>query len=407
MSLMRRFMLLLAMMIFSTAAAAQDFAALARIDGATSHIRDTRSGVEISLRLSQIVPYRVYTLDAPRRLVVDFKEVAFSDLRGDDILRARKIREVALGAFRPGWSRMVAMLETPLALETAEILQDPKGRFVDVRITLADVDDEVFLAQVGAPPDLAVWELSPVATDPQTPPPNDELVIAIDPGHGGIDPGATRDGVEEAQVMLALAREVAEAVNRSGAGLRAVLTRDSDRFVSLDERMTIARAAGARALVSLHADALEGGGASGASVYTLTEDAEDRAAERMAERHGRGDLLAGLDLTGQDDGVAVALMELARQETGPASDRLAETLVETFEDVNVRLSTRARREAGLAVLRSPDFASVLLEVGFLSDDADRAMLADADTRVPLVAAIVVALRRWAEQEATLAPLHRN
>ena len=127
----------------------------------------------------------------------------------------------------------------------------------------------------------------------------------------------------------------------------------------------------------------------------------------MAERHGRGDLLSGLDLSGQDDQVATALMDLARLETGPASDRLAESLITTFADVGVRLNNRPRREAGLAVLRSPDFASVLLEVGFLSNEEDREMLASEDSRIPLVAALVVALRRWAEAEAALAPLHRK
>lgn len=386
---------------------AQDFSALARLDGVASSIRDTRGGVSVSLRLSQVVPYRVFTLDEPRRVIIDFKEVDFGSVRPTDVLRGSKIARLRMGSFRPGWSRIVADLTEPIVLETAEMSLASDGRYAELGIFFRDASPDEFASFAGAPPETYEWtEESVISAQPQVTG-TENIVIAIDPGHGGVDPGAVRDGVVEAKIMLELAREVVDAVNRSGAGLQAVLTRTADQFVSLDERMTLARAAGARALVSLHADALEGGGASGASVYTLTEEAEDRAAERMAERHGRGDLLSGLDLSGQDDQVATALMDLARLETGPASDRLAESLITTFADVGVRLNNRPRREAGLAVLRSPDFASVLLEVGFLSNEEDREMLASEDSRIPLVAALVVALRRWAEAEAALAPLHRK
>ena len=394
-------------LFFGLQSNAQDFSALARLDGVASSIRDTRGGVSVSLRLSQVVPYRVFTLDEPRRVIIDFKEVDFGSVRPTDVLRGSKIARLRMGSFRPGWSRLVADLNEPIVLETAEMSQASDGRYAELDIFFRDASPDEFASLAGAPPETNEWTAEPVISAQPQVTGTENIVIAIDPGHGGVDPGAVRDGVVEAEIMLELAREVVDAVNRSGAGLQAVLTRTADQFVSLDERMTIARAAGARALVSLHADALEGGGASGASVYTLTEEAEDRAAERMAERHGRGDLLSGLDLSGQDDQVATALMDLARLETGPASDRLAESLITTFADVGVRLNNRPRREAGLAVLRSPDFASVLLEVGFLSNEEDREMLASEDSRIPLVAALVVALRRWAEAEAALAPLHRK
>ena len=171
--------------------------------------------------------------------------------------------------------------------------------------------------------------------------------------------------------------------------------------------MTIARAAGAGVMLSLHADALDDDVTRGASAYTLNAEGEDRAAQRMAERHERGDLLAGLDLTGQDDRVATVLMDMARAETAPASDRLADALVAGLRGAGAAVNSRPRREGRLAVLNAADFPSVLLEAGFLSSAADRAVLTSADGRASIVAGIVAALQDWAAAEAARAPLKRQ
>ena len=151
---------------------------------------------------------------------------------------------------------------------------------------------EGFAQKAGAPDGYGLGDVS-VADVPLSAPITSDgpLVVAIDAGHGGIDPGAQAEGVREADIVLALAFEVADAINRTGQ-MRAVLIRDADYFVPLEERMTRARAAGAAAFISLHADSLEMGGARGAAVYTLAKDAVDGASIRMAERHERGDLLA-------------------------------------------------------------------------------------------------------------------
>ncbi|MCP1168025.1 N-acetylmuramoyl-L-alanine amidase, partial [Limimaricola sp. ASW11-118] len=232
------------------------------------------------------------------------------------------------------------------------------------------------------------------------------LVVAVDAGHGGVDPGAMREGLVEADLMLRLARETAEAINRTGT-MRAVLTRDEDAFVSLSERMTIARAEGAGLLLSLHADALEEDAASGGSVYTLSDAAQDAASSRMVERHQRGDLLSGLDLSRQDDRVATALMDLARLDTAPQSARLASALVAALREAGAHLNTRPRRSAPLAVLNAADFPSVLVEVGFLSNAGDRARLIDPVGRARIVSGLVAGLQAWAAEEAARAPLRRR
>jgi len=195
-------------------------------------------------------------------------------------------------------------------------------------------------------------------------------------------------------------------LNRTGQ-IRAILTREADVFVPIEGRMTIARAANADLLISLHADALEEDEARGASVYTLNDEGSDRAATRMAERHERGDLLAGIDLSDQDDRVATVLMDLARAETEPQSQRFADQVVEGLRDAGARLNSRPRREGRLAVLNAPDFASVLIEVGFLSNASDREILSTVAGRARIVDGIVAGVLAWAQDEAVRAPLLRQ
>jgi N-acetylmuramoyl-L-alanine amidase len=201
--------------------------------------------------------------------------------------------------------------------------------------------------------------------------------------------------------MLALGLELAQAVER--AGMVPVLTREADVFVPLQERITRARAGGADVLLSLHADALEEDRARGASVYTLTGEAVDAASGRMVERHEGGDLIAGLDLRGVGDEVATALMDLARAGTVPRSERLAAVLARELGAAGAAVNGRPLRQANLAVLAAADFPSVLLESGFLSDEADRARLASPEGRAAVVRGVVAALEAWGEEEEAAAP----
>ncbi|SEW16104.1 N-acetylmuramoyl-L-alanine amidase [Cognatiyoonia koreensis] len=383
---------------------AQEFSALARIDPARSQVTDAGRALQIDLHLSQTVPYRVFTLDEPLRLVLDFREVDWSGISREQLLTAEAVTDLRFGGFRPGWSRMVVDLAVPMVLETAGMTVDTSGGSAHLQLILTPTDADTFAQQAGAPPDNDWANLAPSLPAPT--PDDGPLTVVIDPGHGGIDPGAERGGLIEADLMLQLGIEVVEALNRQG-GVRAILTRESDLFVPLEERMTIARAAGADLFISLHADALEEDEARGASVYTLNAEGQDRAAQRMAERHERGDLLAGLDLSGTDDRVATVLMDMARAETGPKGERFAGTLVAALRENGARLNSRPRREGRLAVLSAADFASVLVEVGFLSSAGDREQLRTAEGRAPIVAALLQAVQHWVVDEATRDALIRQ
>jgi len=401
------FRLVALLLCIAIPAQAQEFSARAKVDVAQSQLRDRDGGLVLDLYLDIVVPYRVFTLDNPRRAVLDFREVDWTGASRAALLNADTATDVRFGPLRPGWSRMVIDLAAPMVVTQAGMQVDAQSGAATLRLVMAPSTAQDFAARTGAPVD-SVWDAliaadvtPPVRVDTDGP-----VIIAIDAGHGGLDPGAQRGGVREADLMLELAFDVAEAIDRTGQ-MRAVLIRNADFFVPLADRMTRARRAGATAFISLHADALEDGGARGASVYTLSKSARDGASARMAERHERGDLLAGLDLTGQADRIATVLMDLARLETGPASVYLAGALVTGMAQAGVRMNSRPRRTGNFAVLHAADFASVLIEVGFLSSDADRAALASPKGRADIAAGIAAGLTAWAAAQAASAPLVRQ
>lgn len=372
------------LMLLASGAAAQ-----VTVDPARSAVKDGWWELRVELGLSEIVPYRVFTLDDPRRLVLDFANVDWAGVTPEALLSGDRAAAVRFGPFRPGWSRMVVDLAEPLVVTEAGMRATDAG--ADLTVVLERTSAEDYAAAAGPPPDPG-WDRM-AAVDPlvRAPVPDTgDFIVVIDPGHGGIDPGAQRGGVNEADLMLLFGQEVAAQLNAL-PGVQAVLTREADVFVPLFTRMTLARNAGADLFISLHADALEEDEAMGASVYTLATDGGGRAAAQMVERHERGDLLAGVDLSQQGDRVATVLMDLARAETGPQAQRFADLLVAAMSAEGVRLNSRPRREGQLAVLSAADFPSVLLEAGFLSSGADRAALASPEGRARFVRAIARAV----------------
>ena len=185
------------------------------------------------------------------------------------------------------------------------------------------------------------------------------------------------------------------------------MTRSVDIFVPLPERVRQARAWGADVFMSIHADALVSGRASGATIYTLSDVASDEASARLAERLDRASLLAGADLSRQDDTLAVALMDMARVETKPRSERLADELVRGLANSVGKLHKRPRLYGDFSVLRAPDIPSVLVELGFLSNDKDLENLLKPEWREKAAQGIVDGLNAWALSDAAEAELVRQ
>ena len=384
--------------------AAQDLGALARFEGGA--FADRWGGADVRLELSQGVPWRVFTLTDPNRLVLDFREVQWGDAAPADLIDSDRFGTVRMGSFRPGWSRLVAELAEPMRVDTAELITDDTTGRAEVLVRLDASDQDDFAAASGAPRD-AGWDL-PEAADVRRLPPRDpnRLRVVLDPGHGGIDPGAERAGVREADLMLTFGRELQEVLRRAG-GFDVALTRNGDYFVSLEARVAFAREAQADIFISLHADALAEGVARGATIYTLSDEASDAASAALAERHNRDDLLAGLDLSTSDDRIANVLMSLARQQNAPRSDALAQHMLSGIKNAVGRVHKRPLRRAGFSVLKAADIPSVLLEVGFLSTDEDLKNLSDPIWRQGMAAGIRDGLMTWRDEDIALQPLRRK
>ena len=396
------------MLVLASALQGQEtgFSGLARLDTAQSRISDTRHGLDVSLTLSQGVPYRVFTLDDPARLVMDFREVDWSGAEASALIAGNRARGLRLGQVRPGWSRMVVDLAGPHVLEEAGLGIDRQSGAARLQVRLGPEDAEGFAASAGTP-DLPGWDLPAAVSVPVAPRADDGVFrVVLDPGHGGIDPGAEVGDIREKDLMLTFARELREVLLRAG-GFDVVLTRDADEFVSLERRVALAHRAGADVFLSLHADALSGARARGASVYTLSDSASDAASAALAERHNRADILAGVDLSGKDDVVADVLMDLARMETQPRSEHLARVFLEGFRAAGLPLLSRPKRHAGFSVLKAPDIPSVLIELGFLSSPRDLKNLRDAEWRGQVAQTLRDALAVWRDADAARAGLVRQ
>ncbi|MBB95279.1 MAG: N-acetylmuramoyl-L-alanine amidase [Rhodobacteraceae bacterium] len=372
-----------------------DFSGLARVDPAASRIADLPKGrMEIVLDLSQGVPWRLFTLDNPRRLVLDFREIDWSGLDAEALVASDRVSTVRVGTYRPGLTRMVLGLAEPLEVRSAGLaVSDTTGRAV-LDLQLLPTSAEFFNATAGAPQDPR-WDLPPATeiTPRADRGPDAPMLVVVDPGHGGIDPGAEQGELAEKDLMLTFAREIRESLLRAG-GFEVVLTRDDDYFVSLERRVALAHEVQADVFISLHADSLAEGLAHGATVYVLDEEASDKASALLAQRHERDEILSGVDLSDADDEVTDILLDLARQETRPRTRALAREIVNQITQTGGPMNRRPLRLAGFSVLKAADIPSVLIEIGFLSSPRDLENLQDAEWRGRMAEAIRAGLQAW-------------
>ncbi len=234
--------------------------------------------------------------------------------------------------------------------------------------------------------------------------PPGRIVVAIDPGHGGSDPGTIGvDGIKEKDLVLAMGLELAQLLEATGR-YAVVLTRRTDEGLALRERIKVARDGGAQLFLSLHADSIADPQVAGASVYTLSETASDEEAAALAAKENKADILSGTDLSRHDPIVASILIDLAQRDTLNKSIGLAQLLSEELRKVTTLLRNH-RRYGGFAVLKSPEIPSVLIELGYLSNPEEAKRLADPRHRRKLAQAIVAAIDRHtaaAEQASGLA-----
>jgi N-acetylmuramoyl-L-alanine amidase len=272
-------------------------------------------------------------------------------------------------------------------------------------IDLTPTTREVFAASAGWPRGVAQAD---AAAAPAAPPvgaaarrPDSPRVVVIDAGHGGIDPGTLgRSGTREKDIVLNVARDLRKALQGTGR-YRVQLTRDADVFIPLRERVNIARAAQADLFVSLHADANDHQDIRGASVYTLSEDASDRETAKLAEKENMSDVIAGVDLAGDNSPVASILISLAQRDTMNRSVRFAERVLTTLRRATLVRPTSPHRSADFAVLKAPDIPAALIELGYLSNSTDESEMAKTVWRARVAASLVTAIDGHFSSEAGL------
>jgi N-acetylmuramoyl-L-alanine amidase len=394
---------------------AQPAQALPEISGMRFGVDEHRT--RVVLDLSQTLPYEVATQSDPNRLILDLGEVAWRVGPGSGPQPRGLVRGHSFDRLAGGRSRLVVDMATPFRI-VGKIILPPSKDSPHHRLVI-DLVPSKAMAEVRpaagptprwipvptARPETVAAAGTPAALvdgaavngherSPRAPAAVLKLpVIVIDPGHGGIDPGAVAvDGALEKDLVLEMARELRRLIEQTGR-YQVELTRDGDTFIRLRDRITRARELNGRVFISLHADSLRAADQRGASVYTLSEKASDAEAARLASSENKADILTGTDLSQHDAVVATILLDLARRDTNNRAITFADLLAEEMSGV-VPMVKRHRRSAGFAVLKSPDIPSVLLELGFLSNADDARNLAQADHRAKLSKAIVRAVDRF-------------
>jgi len=335
------------------------------------------------------VEFNIFSLVEPWRVVLDLPEVRWNADPGLGSRTVGVVSGIRYGLFRPGNSRVVLDLTAPARVVDARVLPPTSGRRHRLQVDLAPTDPGSFAAGLQAPTRVAA--MTPAAAVAEPLKRDRRRVVVIDPGHGGVDPGAiANSGTYEKDLVLSYALELKRRLERHG-GFRVVMTRDRDMFLSLRERVEVARRTAADLFVSLHADSIDNARMRGGAIYTLSETASDKEAAALAARENKADVIAGVALDGQDEDVTTILIDLAQRDTMNRSALLANGIVDRLSGQRVLLRNRPHRFAGFRVLKAPDVPSVLVELGYLSNDADEKYLRSARGRAAIADGLVQAI----------------
>ena len=342
-------------------------------------------GIEINLQLSQGIPYKIWMERDPLSLIIDFNVLNFNGIDLEKINQSKNIKSIEIKELDTEWSRLSFHLADYWAIENTEMSISPQDNSASLSIFLKSISEGIFSLTDKPNKDFSSNKISAIE--------NNDFVVVLDPGHGGRDPGAEAGGYRESSLMLELAEAVKESLIRN-TDFKVVLTRTEDKFLSLEDRITIASQSDANLFISLHADAVIEGEASGTTVYLLSDKATDKMSAQLASRHDRSEILRGVDLSGLDSQVASVLLDMARQETKPRSEAVASFILKVFKEKITELSSQPLRYAAFSVLKSPDIPSILIEAGFMSTSSDLQNLTTKKWRREFADSLAEAISRW-------------
>ena len=366
--------------------------------------------------LSKKVSFRVFTLADPYRVIVDMPDVRFQMPAGLGRKGKGLVTAYRYGLIAQGKSRIVIDVKAPVLVDKAFVLEARDGNPVRLVIDLAKTDRTKFLAILAKQPGPdATAKKSKVASVPlpaAAPPAlrkrrggQSKPIVVIDPGHGGVDPGAiSRSGLKEKDVVFDFAKMLRNEIAKRGR-LRPIMTREIDVYVPLRERVALARRNGASLFISIHADSVPGRfsrKASGATVYTLSERASDSEARTLAAKENRSDIIAGVELPSESDEVTNILIDLAQRETKNLSITFAGTLLSGLKG-ETPLRKKSHRFAGFRVLKAPDVPSVLVELGYISNPNDAKRLKSREWRKEMAVTISRAVESYFSKRLARVP----
>ena len=339
--------------------------------------------------LSGPVQYKTFSLSAPERLIIDLSGASLSGDFSQLSLGNTVIRSIRSGHFGQGDTRIVLDLSGPVQLNSFLLPpQDGQGH----RLVL-DLKTAAPL-QIAAPPEMPVDKAHPKR----------DIIVVVDPGHGGKDPGAVGSkGEREKDVVLSIAQLLAKRLKRE-KGFDVKLVRNDDFFVPLRNRVEIARKHNADIFISVHADAAPRLTASGASVYCLSEGGATSATARfMAQRENGADLLGAtslLNLKDKDPMLAGVILDMSMNATIAASLQLGSTVLGSLAGITT-LHQKRVEQAGFAVLKSPDVPSILVETGFISNARDSQRLVTARHQQAVADGLFEGLQRYFQKNPPL------
>ncbi len=330
----------------------------------------------VVLDLSRPAAHNIFTLRGPDRLVVDLKSSRLADSLKAMPTGAGSVRSIRSAVRANGQLRVV--LDLNEAVRSRSFTAGPNSKYGDRLV--------IDLQRSGS--------LHAVKTASESYHPGRDIVVAIDPGHGGHDPGAIGRGkTREKDVALQISRTLAARINAE-PGMKAVLVRNSDVYVDHRMRMAIARRNNADLFISVHADAVSDRRANGASVYALSlKGASDEAARQLAERENASVRVGGVSLEDKDEVLASVLLDLSQSAALSASLDVGSKVIGELARIG-KVHRRTVQQAGFLVLKSPDMPSILVETAFISNPSEEKRLRDKRHQGQLADAILAGVRNY-------------
>ncbi len=326
--------------------------------------------VKLNLATDEVTGLRVRYAQEPNRVILRFDDLDMSALPEDFFDKSRPIAKAEIKDAADG-DRLILTMRGAYHVKMLDFSPTALDGETGLRLELEEISDDEYQALVAslenpnAAPDLAV--------EPRLNP--GKRLIVIDPGHGGRDPGATRHGVKEKTITLQASRLLKEKLEETGR-YQVVLTRSGDDFLSLLERRQFAERLGADVFLSIHADTVEIGNARGTTIYKLSDRATSEIAAHFARFENRVDLFGGEVAAKNESDLSVVLTDMAHVASRQNADLLAQYLQQSWQTVNTIPEESRVESAAFAVLKAPEIPSLLLEIGYLSNDDDIARIRD-------------------------------